>query len=666
MTFTPFSQKLFRYQLRLAVLRIFLELAITLCSIALVAVIANFFISKLAAVVIACIGCGLIGVLVFRRRWLSLPRFEESCELIDSRLQLQDRATSLYHVRLAEVEGGEAISSLIEKQLSTLCPPDRQAILLSEPIPTRKITLLAGLVSALIITISVFHPEAINPESEIAAKSLETLLEENPDLPEQAAEQLRSLAETVRESGLGSQSVEDKITETLSALDAVAKEAEKTEQRTINSDTNTVQQISNTIPTPTPTPTPTPRPRSSQTTPSNPKEVDVQDGKQSSEDGKKGSASQPENSQGPEAKKPTDSKNQDGKADSKGQQSQSSSGGKEEKSEKGEEGGKTQQSSSQSGASNNEDTSSQKGTNEGEQNNQGGKSGGSAKQSGDAEKQQQSSSGGSQGAQQQGEQGGQGGDGGGSQSGGQEGEGKDPGSQGSQSAQGQSVAQQGGSQQGDGGKSDAGIAADTSKQGTGKGSLTSRLDQAKEKVSDLSQKKEKEGKASNNGKGQSQGSSSDGAGDSSNGRKSGSDTQKKGGTSEKKEGKSGGGKGEGKSEPSSATQGSQGGDSEGESENDTHGQSATLGGSSPSKFIQEGDGKGLEGPKGFKDAPVKEENLEQVDARFGAETGEVVQHNNPAEFKRSLQTVPLAKPDSVVGQRAQPIPLEYRGVLGED
>jgi len=642
-TFDAFSQQLYRYQRRTAVLGVLLEVGITLSGIVLVAVLVDS-VSRIGAVFSIVFGCAIFCLLLVRRRWLSLPRFEDSCTLIDQKLELQNRATSLFYARSAKVEGSQAISAIIEQQLSSICSLEDARTLLNSPLPTKKIGLLLGLIGALFLLIFLKQPKAINPESEKAAESLETLINENPALPERAAEELRSLADTVREAGLGSQVVEDKILSTLAAFDDVAKDGEAKNNQAVKEQNGEADLLTSATPTPTPTPTPTATPTGNTPKSALPeeKEVDVQHGQKSKEE--KG-----------ESEKKEDSKNKNGGNDSEENESQSPK--KEGSDSQTDDGSSSEEKSDKGSSEDGKGDSPQQ-----EKNEQSGGSSGSSGQSGENKGKQESSSGGSQGAQQQGQEGGEGGN----QAGGQEGEGKDPGPQGSASNQGQAAQQKGGTQQGAGGQSDAGIKGDTGKQGAGNGSLASTLEQAREKVASLSQSGEKQEQSAKNDKKESEKSSSSRSGKGVKGEKGEGKNEKKGSPSEKNNSRASGGKGGKQSDESSVSEGEEGGDSEGDSENDTPGQSATLGGSSPDKFIKEGEGKGLEGPKGFKNAPVKEDNLEQVDARFGVDTGAVVEHNNRSEFKRSLQAIPLAKPDAVVGQRAQPIPLEYRGVLGEE
>ena len=656
MTFDAFSQQLYRYQRRTAVIAVLLEVAITLSGIALVAILL-YSVSPIGGVFSIVLGCAIFCVLLVRRRWLSLPRFEDSCVLIDEKLGLQNRATSLFYARSAKLEGYQAISAIIEQQLSALCPAEDVRALLSAPAPKKKIGLLIGLIVALAIIIFLKQPKAINSESEKAAESLETLIEENPAIPEKAAEELRSLADTVREAGLGSQVVEDKILSTLAAFDDVAKEGEAKNNQLVKEENGEADPLSAAAPTATPTPTPTPTPtvNTSKSALPQQKEVDVQHGQKSKEE-KDGSKDGDSKESDPKEKE--DSKKQDGGNDSKENESKSTK--KEESDNSTDKGSSSEEKSDKGSSEEGKGDSPQQGKSE-----QSGNSPGSSGKSGDDEGKQGSSSSGSQGGQQQGQEGGEGGDGG-SQAGGQEGQGKDPGPQGSASNQGQAVGQQEGTQRGAGGKSDAGIDGEASRQGKGSGSLTSALEQAREKVASLSQSGEKQDQSEKNDKNKSEQSPSSRSGEGVKGEKGGGKNKDKVSPSEKNESRASGGKGGEQSDESSVSEGQDGGDSEGDSENDTPGQSATLGGSSPDKFIKEGEGKGLEGPKGFKNAPVQENNLEQVDARFGVDTGAVVEHNNRSEFKRSLQAIPLAKPDAVVGQRAQPIPLEYRGVLGEE
>ena len=108
------------------------------------------------------------------------------------------------------------------------------------------------------------------------------------------------------------------------------------------------------------------------------------------------------------------------------------------------------------------------------------------------------------------------------------------------------------------------------------------------------------------------------------------------------------------------------GESDGKSSKDARGNSASLGNGSEDKNIGEGDGKAMSGPKGFVDAPVQEKADENLDPRWGENTGKVSEHNDPTNFKRSLSKIPLAKPETVITRKDQPIPLEYRGILGAD
>lgn len=646
MTFDFFLKQVHQARRRSALINHGTEAAIFVCGIALLVVTIGV-ISRWGAAIILIGGIGAFVVLLIKRQWLSLPLFEETCARVDEKLDLKSRATSLYYARRESTTTHRTISPIIESQLARISLPDPHSSSLAEPISWRKVRVLATTLALIGLIVGFRKPPAINGESGNAAEILEEFLAENPELPKEAAEQLQTLADTIRSEGLGSEAVEDTIATTLNSLDnldeqagsAEAKKSEEAEQSGAPSASATA----------TPTPTPTPKP--SRQTASHDDKTEVQHAQESP------SNSDTEKSPSKEQKSENDPSNgEKGKTADKGDK-----GNSDRKSGSAKEG----ETSAGAGSDNKKKDSKESSGGEGEGDTKANQSGGKNESSeGSGTKGQQSSSpgGSNKGAQQQGPQGaaGEG------QAGGQEGEGEQAGSQGSVGKSGQPSPQQEGNQQGAGGKGDAEAEGKTTQQGAGKGEPSSALKEARGKVASLSKNQDNQAEVSGD-KSSDQSLKSSEPPSAKKGRKQGDAKKDTASANEEKAKSSGKGRKQGKDpEKQSASDSSNSGNGDGEFTNNPPGQSASVGDRSADKVLMEGKEGGLDGPKGFKNSVVEEKGLEKVDPKFGKETGKISEHTNPAEFKRSLKKIPLAQPDAVVSKSEQPIPLEYRGVLGSE
>lgn len=646
MTFDTFLKQVHLGRRRSAIVNRSIEAALVISGTTLV-VVSVGFVSRAAAAVVVVAGIVLFIILLIKRRWLSLPPFEDTCALVDTKLDLKSRATSLYYARRESTVTHRWICPVIENQLASVPLPDLRSSGLGEAISWRKVQILAAAL-ALIAAIAAFRaPPAVNVESGNAAEKLEEFLAENPSLPKQAVEELQSLADTIRSEGLGSEAVEDQIATTLSALDEVEQEGVPGDIKK-SEDAEQSNTSSSPLATPTPTSTPTPKPSASATTLD--EKTDVQHAQSSrSDDNEEKSSSKKQNNKDDSSsgeKGKTADKSDGGKSDTKGgseSENESSAGAQGDENKK-----EAQQSSGGKGEKDSQSTQS------------GGNKDGSSEGSGSKGQQSSSSGGGNKGAEQKGQQGaaGEG------QAGGQEGEGDQAGSQGSISERGQASPQRGGTQQGAGGEGDTEAEGKTTQQGQGKGEPSAALQEARQKVASLSKNQDTQAEVGGE-KGNGKSSKNSESPSEKKGGKQGEAKQPKGTSDEEKNTPPGKGGKKGKdADKQTASDTSSAGDGDGEFTNNPPGQSASVGERSTEKMLMEGKAGGLDGPKGFKDSLVEETGLEKVDPKFGKETGKVSEHTNPAEFKRSLKKIPLAQPDAVVSKSDQPIPLEYRGVLG--
>ena len=659
MTFQSLISKILVSRRRMAILDKLIEAGLTCCGIAIAFLLVET-VSKTAAAIVLFFGFCLFFLLLFRRRWFFLPQFDDTCLLIDEQLDLKSRAVSLMYAQTSSSEARSAICAIIENQLAQVSISDEQISSLREPTPWVKISWLGVGIGLILLIIALRQPGAINEESRLAAQNLEQFIFENQGLPPQATEKLSELANTIRSSGLGSDIVEQKITETLSALDDSAKNGDNDgPSLTTKNAEGAPEGIPNsiTIPTPTPTSTPTPTP---QQISSGISDVDIQNGDQKkggNAERKKNDGPQRENSNLNPEKKTSDErgKSQHDEAN-EAESKDSTQNGDEQAKNDGSKNGQEQRDQEAGRQKSDEPSSSGKGDSQQQKQSEGSSSGS-----------------GQQGQQPGGQQQGQQGSDGGAQTGGQEGKGEQAGPQGSLAKDGQRAQQKGGAQQGSGGQGDADLDGQTSQQGQGKGQggTGNPLHEAKDKVASLSKKKDDTG-----GNGTGKDSAAQGGARADEKKGGGGNNGKTNGASDERENA----KSTQKSDEGNASQGGEGkdksdspelvgmneGESDGKSSKDTRGNSASLGNGSEDPNMGEGDGKGMSGPKGFVDAPVQEEPNENLDPRWGKNTGKVAEHNDPTNFKRSLSKIPLAKPETVVTRKDQPIPLEYQGILGAD
>ncbi len=540
------------------------------------------------------------------RRYFAAPSISDAAILLDERLSLKDRLSSLISLE-AEVKQGrkeaKAKYEFIAAQLAPAFQNFNPATLNFTLTKMERRMFVSGAATLLcgILCIFVAHPSYSNPQ----AQALESLIEDQPALPEKVKEALHDLAQKIEERSL-------QDSEAIEAFERAQSEIEEAKESLVQSEQQqTVDTQPETFPTPeqgvssseSPSPTPTPTPTSDQQKDQEKKEQQQQEKQQDKTKQQEQQQNRSESGKDNEGKEKDQGQEQQGDNKKKGEQSKGESKDKKKGEGEGEgEGdgkgqGQGQQSSEKEG----------EGKQAGKQDSAG-KSGESKGDTSKSDQQQQQSKGDQK----------------------SKGEGQESKSKSEQEGQ-----------QGQG-----------SKQGS-QSQQSQALDKAQQKLDEI---KKAQSPEQQKGSPQEQNSKQ---GKDGNKPEQAQQPGEKGAkpSDDKKTSK------DDKSKGSEQSPSSKKDDKSEQSEVSEQSSKATKSGEAKEWNDQMGEeGKGLGDRAGFKEAQVEAKD-EKYDTRFTEKKGERAIHKGEAKPKTELGDLKLAKPEIESQDENQPIPLEYKDLL---
>ncbi len=632
--------------------------AVQLLATALFTFAISFALWPLSGLLAIALASGVITAIVryaYKRAWWSPPTLTQTCVLLDKHLQLKERITS--YIYLEGTEGTREISTLLERQITKIELPSACPESLRSRLSKREWAALTASLALCLASLYLNKPPPPDAPSIESATSILDFVEAHPDLPEPIQKQLQKLAQTVKSEGLKSKEAAREIENSLLMISN--EQAGLSSSGTSDGKTPQKSQTPNSSFTNQPNPQPSPTATATISTltkkkNSSEKQEDKSQQKEQKKSADNEQSTSNEKKEGDNKDSPKDSKSSTDK-----QKEDSSAEGKSENKsqEKGDdqEKGKSGKDQQQEGGKNSGGESQANPDNKGSEQSKDDKAGGKEQSTGKDDKKQDN---GQQGEQQSaGKQaGGQQGSGG-QQSGGQQA--NQPGKQGQKGSQGAPQQQMQGSQKGSGGTQDKQSQEKTSQTGEGAGKAESSLQAAKETIQKLTgqqsggsssnseqpqqQKNEKQNAAGQEPKAGSKGGENDPK----------KDPQTKEGTGKNSSGSNS--KPDEKEEKESLSKKQSSGASFGKGEDD--------------KNRLRGEGEAapeLGGKKQYQEKRIDNQQEEPINPEGLSNESETGENNSPAEFKRSLKQIPLSQPDSVKKREDQPIPLEYKGFLGNN